>query len=106
MGDRGIVGKVLRCFVADFGSRLDGLRERIAAGDGPGARSLAHTLKGAAATVAAESLQALAAAMEDAGAAGEVERCLQLLPRTAQEFERFRDAIKKAGWVTDEEKHG
>jgi hypothetical protein len=49
--------------------------------------------------VAAESLQALALALERAGAAGQLDRCRELLPRAAEEFERFRSTLEIAGWV-------
>jgi CheY-like chemotaxis protein len=101
LGDRRLAGATLESFLADCPSRLNDLLQRIAAADGPGTRSLAHALKGAAATVAAEALHGLAAAIEQAGAAGEVERCSALLPRAAEEFERFRSALERAGWVTD-----
>ena len=101
LGDRRLAGAILRSFVADCPSRLNGLRGRIAAADGPGARSLAHMLKGSAATVAAEALHSLAEAIERAGAAGELARCSALLPHAAEEFERFRSALEKSGWVPD-----
>jgi HPt (histidine-containing phosphotransfer) domain-containing protein len=75
------------------------LRQRIEAADGPGAQSQAHTLKGSAATVSAEGLQALAQAMERAGTAGQLDRCGELLPRAVDEFERFKSTLESAGWV-------
>jgi PAS domain S-box-containing protein len=101
MGDRRLAGAALQSFLADCPLRLHRLRQRIAAADGSGVRSLAHALKGGAASVAAEALHGLAEAIEQAGAAGEVERCCALLPRAAEEFERFRSALKNAGWITD-----
>ena len=65
----------------------------------PAPASQAHTLKGAAATVAAEGLQALALAMERAGTAGQLDRCGELLPRAVEEFERFKSTLERAGWV-------
>jgi CheY-like chemotaxis protein/HPt (histidine-containing phosphotransfer) domain-containing protein len=97
MGDRRLAATILQSFVADCPSRLNGLQQRIAAADGGGARTQAHALKGAAATVGAEALQALAAAIEGAGAEGEVARCAELLPRAVQEFEHFRSAVESAG---------
>ena len=64
------------------------------------ARALqAHALKGAAATVSAEGLRAIALAMERAGAAGQLDQCGELLPRAVEEFERFKSALEQAGWV-------
>jgi HPt (histidine-containing phosphotransfer) domain-containing protein len=99
MGDRQLAGILLKGFLRDVPSQLNHLHQRLAEADGAGARSQAHTLKGAAATVAAESLQALALALERAGAAGQLDRCRELLPRAAEEFERFRSTLEIAGWV-------
>jgi PAS domain S-box-containing protein len=104
LGDRQLASAILRSFVADCPLRLNGLRQRIATADGTGARAGAHDLKGAAATVAAEALHALAEAIEQAGAAGQMERCGELFPRAAEEFERFRGALEGAGWVTGKDK--
>jgi PAS domain S-box-containing protein len=100
MGDRRLAGAILRSFMANCPSRLDGLRQRIAAADCTGARHLAHALKGAAATVAAEALAGLAAAIEQAGEAGEMQRCAHLVPQTRVEFERLRGELASAGWLT------
>ena len=99
LGDQRLAGAILRSFVAECPGKLDELRERIGAGDAAGARNQAHGLKGAAATVAAESLSALATAVESAGENGRVERCQELLPRVVEEFERFRNALGSAGWI-------
>jgi PAS domain S-box-containing protein len=99
MGDRQLAGAVLGGFLRNAPAQLHDLRARIDEADAPGARLQAHALKGAAATVAAEGLRAIALAMERAGAAGQLERCGELLPRAAQEFERFKSALERAGWV-------
>ena len=99
MEDRALARIVLTGFVADVPKRLSSLRQRLAAEDGPGARMQAHALKGAAATVAAESLQALASAIEKAGGAGQLAQCGELLPRALAEFERFQQALEAGGWV-------
>ena len=90
--------------LVDFPARLQELRERLASSDGAGARALAHALKGAAATASAESLQALAGAIEHAGGAGQWERCGKLMPRLEEEFQQFREALISAGWATGEER--
>jgi HPt (histidine-containing phosphotransfer) domain-containing protein len=75
------------------------VRNRLDEADAPGAGSQAHTLQGAAATVAAEGLHAIALAMERAGAAGQLMRCGELLPCAVEEFERFKTTLERAGWV-------
>jgi two-component system sensor histidine kinase/response regulator len=99
MGDRQLAGTVLKGFVQDAPLQLDNLRARLEATDAPGARLQAHTFKGAAATVGAESVQALALAIERAGTAGQLAQCGELLPRLVEEFEQFKSALARAGWA-------
>ena len=99
MGDRQLAGTVLRGFLEDAPSQLNNLRRRVAEADSPGTRSQAHALKGAAATVAADGLRAIAQAMERAGTAGEMDRCCELLPLAVEEFEQFRRTLERTGWV-------
>jgi HPt (histidine-containing phosphotransfer) domain-containing protein len=99
MGDRHMADIVLKGFLRDAPSQLDDLRQRLAAEDAAGARLRLHTLKGAAAAVAAGELRAVALTMEEAGNAGRWDRCRELLPRAVEDFERFRSALERAGWV-------
>jgi len=99
MGDRQLAGAIVKGFLQDAPSQLRNLRSRLNAADAPGTRQQAHALKGAAATVAAESLHAAALAMERAGADGQLDRCRELLPRVAEEIERFKTTLQEAGWV-------
>ena len=59
----------------------------------------AHTLKGSAATVAAEGLYAIAKAIERAGSAGQLEHCSELMPRADEAFQQFKAALEETGWV-------
>jgi len=99
MGDRQLAGLVLRGFLQDMPSQLLALRARLHEADAPGTTQQSHAIRGAAATVAAESLQALALAMEQAGAAGQLQACDELMPRVVKEFERFQAVMKFARWV-------
>jgi PAS domain S-box-containing protein len=98
-GDRQLAGVVLRGFLQDVPSKLHILRQRLDEADATGARLQAHALKGAAATVSAEVLRSTALEMERAGAAGQLNLCGQLLPRAAEEFERYKRNLEQAGWV-------
>ena len=99
MGDRQLAGRVLKGFLQDIPSQLESLGARIAECDAPGARRQAHALKGAAATVSALDLYAIALAMERTGAEGELNQWGELLPRAKEEFERFKSVLEHAGWV-------
>jgi PAS domain S-box-containing protein len=98
VGDRSLARQVLRAFVEDFPSQLNNLRKSVDEADAPAAALHAHALRGAAATVSAGSLRALAQAMERAGKAGRLDDFGQLLPRAAGEFERLKLALRRAGW--------
>jgi len=99
MGDRPLACAIVKGFVQDVPAQVNNLRARLDERDAPGARRQAHALKGAAATVGAERLQRIALEMERAGAAGELDRCLTLMPRAAKEVERFKSALELAGWL-------
>jgi PAS domain S-box-containing protein len=99
MGDRQLAGALLKGFIEDIPSKLDELRGRLKDADAPAARSWAHAMSGASGTVAAEGLHAIALAMERAGTAGRLDRCGELLPRVAYEFELFKRTVEQAGWV-------
>jgi PAS domain S-box-containing protein len=99
MGDRELAGVILREFLADTPTHLQNLRSRLDEADAPGTHFHAHTIKGAAAAVAADGLKAIAAAIERAGDEGRLEECGELLPRAVREFDRFRITLEGAGWV-------
>jgi signal transduction histidine kinase/FixJ family two-component response regulator len=99
MGDRQLAGKIVKGFLGDVPSQLNNLRNRLAEADQPGARLLAHALKGSAATVSAGGLRAIAQQMERAAASGQLDRCGELLPRAAEEFERLKSTLERAGWL-------
>jgi len=99
LGDRQLAGGLLENFLLDVPSQLDNLRTRLDAADAPGACLQAHALKGAAASVAAEGLRAVALAMERAGNIGQLDHCGELLPRAVEEFQRLKSTLERDGWV-------
>ena len=99
MGDRQLGGLILRGFLEDALSVLNNLRKSLDRADALGIQSQAHALKGAAATVSAERLNAIALAMESAGKGGELDRCGELLPRAVEELERFKSTLEREGWA-------
>ena len=100
MGDRDLAGAVLRGFLEDAPSQLKRLCARLDEADASGTRLQAHTLKGAAATVGAEVLRALALAIETDASEGRLERCPELLVRAIDEFECFKQTLEHDGWVS------
>ena len=99
MGNRQLAGDILKAFLQDVPSQLTNLRARLDEADASGTRLQAHALKGAAATVAAEGLQAIGQAIERAGSSGQLDQCGELLPRAVEEFERFKSTLETNEWV-------
>ncbi len=99
MDDRELASKVLQGFLYDCPSQLENLRRRLEEADAPGASMQAHTLKGSAATVAADGLRDIALEMEGAGKAGRLDRVGELLPRAVEEFRELRRCAERAGWI-------
>jgi PAS domain S-box-containing protein len=99
MGDRQLASAIVKGFLDDLPLQLIRLRRLLSEGDLPAARLHAHSLKGSAATVGAESLRLVASAIERAGSAGDINLCIDLLPRAAKEFERFKNITQRTGWL-------
>ena len=90
---------VIRGFLDDFPHQLKKLRRVLSEGDLQAAKLYAHSLKGAAATVGAECLSSIASAIEETASAGNVSRCIELLPRAVKEFEQFKTVVERTGWL-------
>jgi CheY-like chemotaxis protein/HPt (histidine-containing phosphotransfer) domain-containing protein len=99
MGDRELAGTILKGFIQNSPSQLKELRARIDEGDASGLQLQAHALKGAAATVAAECLRAIAQEVETAAGAGQLDRCDELLPCLSEELARFKCMLQDKGWI-------
>ncbi|HEY1758114.1 MAG TPA: PAS domain S-box protein [Bryobacteraceae bacterium] len=97
--DKQLASRIVRGFVEDFPAQLIKLQARLQHADRAGIVSQAHSLGGAAATVSAGSLRAIARAMELAGTGGKMEDFGELVPRAAAEFERLKDTLLCSGWL-------
>ncbi len=100
MGDRELAAEIIQGFLANAPDQLTQLFARFDEADAPGARFQAHALKGAAATVGAETLQAIVAEIEGDAAKSRLERCPDLLIRAVDEFDRFKRSVEGEGWVS------
>jgi len=93
MGDEELARTVARGFLGDAPRLISALRDSLEASDPGGAARLAHTIKGASSAVGGEALRAVAAAMEQAAAAGDIAAAASLLPELETSFQRLRAAI-------------
>jgi len=84
---------VVRGVLDDAPKLIEALRDRLDAHDAPGAMLQAHTIKGASAAVGGEAMRVVAAEMEHAAAAGEVDAATARLPELEAAFARLRDAM-------------
>jgi HPt (histidine-containing phosphotransfer) domain-containing protein len=100
MGDRELAAEIILGFLANAPDQLTQLCARIDEADASGARLQAHALKGAAATVGAETLQAIVAEIEAEAAKSRLERGPDLLIRAVDEFDRFKRSVEEEGWVS------
>ncbi len=98
MGNRALAGKIVAGFLADVPAKLDNLRIALENADGSALRLHAHAIKGASANISAESLRALAAELERAGAGNDLATGAALIPRLRKEFETLSAALKRSGW--------
>jgi PAS domain S-box-containing protein len=99
MDDRGLARKVIAGFLNDVPEQLRTLKNKLDAGDAPGVRLQAHTLKGAAAAVSAEALRALCSEAQEAAAGGKLGRVVTLLPRLEEQFNLLKSTLKQSGWT-------
>ncbi|HVZ16493.1 MAG TPA: response regulator, partial [Terriglobales bacterium] len=98
LDDRPLASEIIRGFLADCPVQLSLLRERLEAGDKEGARRQAHSVKGAAGTVAATRLRAVALEMEHAAKLGDLDTVRDLVPAANTELGRFKKALKSVVW--------
>jgi signal transduction histidine kinase/HPt (histidine-containing phosphotransfer) domain-containing protein len=96
--DRAAASQIVAGFLSEAPLQLCRLRERLEEGDAPGARLQAHALKGAAATISAGALCAVARESEQAAKAGELLRATALMPRLNEQLERLSATLKQSGW--------
>lgn len=94
--DRDFALELIEVFAASGGETLQRITGALASGeDADGLRRLAHSFKGSAAAVTAESVALAAAALESAAGTAEAERAVRHL-RAA--FERTLAAWERDGW--------
>ncbi|HEY7118669.1 MAG TPA: response regulator [Tepidisphaeraceae bacterium] len=90
-GNVGLVEKVLSQFEQQIQSQVDAIRKELDAQETQAAKRLAHTIKGTAANLAATSLSAAAAELEQRIAAGELDAAIASFESVA---ERARECAR------------
>ena len=93
-GDAELEKKMVECFLAYMPQQITKLRTFAGAGDLAAAARLSHSIKGAAANVGAEAMQAMAMEMENAGRAGDLAGIKERLDSLRIEFRRFSKLMR------------
>ena len=94
MNDEELARVVIAGFLGDLPGQIKQLKSYAAAGDARRVEEQAHKIKGASATVGGEALRALAAAMEEAGRAGDLAIISARVTELDTRFAALKEAMK------------
>jgi len=89
-GDGEFLNELLTLYEEEFEAKRRGLAEAIARRDGAKIRGFGHALKGSSANLSLPGLQEAAAAMEKAGAAGDIVAAQESYVRLEREYARLK----------------
>ena len=93
MGDEDLVQEVLRMSLDNLPQHIQKLQEALNAGDAPAARMAAHSIKGMAGNLSAETLRALAGEIEDAAEVGDLDTVRARMDEVKMVYEQLRTII-------------
>jgi CheY-like chemotaxis protein/HPt (histidine-containing phosphotransfer) domain-containing protein len=96
MGDELLARAVMDGFASDMPSHVQSLARLVDSGSAEEVAELAHRIRGAAATVGGEAVQAVANEIEIAGKAGDLARARAQMPGLQQQFTLLMEAIAAA----------
>ncbi len=95
MGDRELAAEIAEAFLADTPPLFAQLESALTAGDAAAAGKFAHTLKGSSANMGGVEFSRIAAQMQDAGKAGDLELLKNLLPEAGSALKALIAAIEQ-----------
>ena len=87
--------QVIRCFLTDLPSLIAGLKQALHAGDAASTANLAHTIKGAAASVGGEALYGAASAIEEAARSDDLAAASVRVADLDGQFTRLREIMSR-----------
>ncbi|MBN2311719.1 MAG: response regulator [Candidatus Hydrogenedentes bacterium] len=97
-GKTKILKRITHVFLSKVPQEVEELSEAIAQADAETTRRLAHSLKGAAATIGGARVSHLALKIEEASKNGDLEEARRLFEPFAREFERLEEALAEVDW--------
>ena len=93
-GEPDVLAEVLQLFLEDVPRRIAKLRAGCAAGDAVEVYTTAHSLKGSAGNIGAQTLFAVCRQLDDKARAGDLTDAGQLIDTLDREFARVEVAIR------------
>jgi CheY-like chemotaxis protein/HPt (histidine-containing phosphotransfer) domain-containing protein len=94
-GDSDFFGKMLDNFMGDMKGRISIMRRGVIKGDADVVSGEAHSVRGAASTLCAQKMAAIAAELESAAKSGVLDDCGEILERLGEEFCCLESLAKK-----------
>ena len=98
-GNKSLVEEITRLFAAKAPGYIAAIRESLLNGDSSSVRHRAHSLKGAAATLGADRVAALASELAELGKINRLENADQAMQQLTKEFECLLTALTDRGWI-------
>jgi HPt (histidine-containing phosphotransfer) domain-containing protein len=92
-GDRALFDEALQAFLSNLDRMMDRLRSAVREQDAESLHATAHSLKGGASTIAAESVRFVAARLEELGSKGQVQSACELARELESEVVRLQDFV-------------
>jgi HPt (histidine-containing phosphotransfer) domain-containing protein len=97
--DEEVIKEIMEAFLVDNPARVEALDEAIKAKNAEEISSLAHAIKGSAATISANSLAEAAYQLEIAGKQGNLEHADALFANIQVKLEKLRSFLSQPDWI-------
>lgn len=97
--DKELAVQVVGVFLCDIPMQLKELDKALSGNDAKTAERVAHSIKGAAATVGGEPLRAISYECEQLGRDAKLEELQTLVPELKARYEALRDVLLAEGFV-------
>ena len=95
MGNQDLAYRIIRGFVEDMPGQIAALAQAVSEGDSKQVRLLAHSIKGAAASVGGTDMRQAAWKLEQEGSSGDLAAAIADLPELSASFERVRPVMER-----------
>jgi two-component system, sensor histidine kinase and response regulator len=100
MGNESLARDLVLLFVAKTPGYMAEIHGQLSAGKPDGVHHQAHSLKGAAATVGADRLAALAAEIVEFGKSNKLDEAMLSMQQLEVEYEALLIILAERGWIT------